>query len=110
MAMTTAFPLGTRQTLLRCGWDVGKSRAHLSADRQGQTVVAFVHADGRWTVETKGWALIGPTRATVLAQGQDDHPAAAAMDANEIVWAWRDGRKAPDHLRNRLTEQGRTML
>ena len=110
MAMTTAFALNTRQTLLRCGWDVGKSRAHISADRDGKTAVAFVHADGRWSVETGAFTIMRGVRMTVLAQGKEAEPAAAAMDANEILWAWRDGRNAPDHLQQKLTEPGRTVL
>lgn len=110
MPMTTSFPLGTRQTLVRCGWEVGKSRASFSVEREGKSAIAFVHADGRWSVETGAFTIMRGVRRTVLAQGRETEPCAAAMDANEVIWAWRDGRKVPDHLRGKLTEQGRAVL
>ena len=99
--MTTTFSDTTRNTLTRCEWQVLTASAHRRIARDGVSFFATVRAPGEWSVSIK--------KAT-LAQGQESHPCLAAMDANEILWAWRDGRKVPDHLRGKLTEAGRAVL
>lgn len=99
--MAAQFDTSSRRTLEAGGWQVGAEVAHRRETRFGVAAFAKVRADGSWSVAIK--------RAT-LAQGQDSHPCSAAMDANEILWAWRDGRKASDHLGGKLTDEGRAVL
>ncbi len=108
--MADQFTAGTREALARNGWTVGATQAHRSEARNGQPLVAKVHADGTWTANRRHYSIRWGIQVTTLASGTEVHPASAAADANEILWAWRDGKKVPDHLRGKLTDQGRAVL
>lgn len=107
--MAAQFDTSTRRTLTAGGWLVGTKTASRSVARDGCNAIAYVTTTGQWTVETQP-AGRHPKHAQVVARGQESHPCAAAMDANEILWAFRDGRRAPDHLGGKLTDEGRAVL
>lgn len=91
----------TARVLKTCGWDVHPAgRLATLAYARGECVWRGVlYADGSWHVEQ----TVIPREAPRIAAGRDVHPASAAMDVHEILWALRDGRTPPEHVRRYLT-------
>lgn len=102
--MGAAFSSRDRDALARAGWDVSRYDAtRWETNPAHGRALARLDPAGRWTVHHV-------PHESALAFGQDQHPCGAACDANEILWAWRDGRRVPDHLRAKLTDAGRAVL
>lgn len=100
----------TRSCLRGCGWTVGRLRAHRSEGNARSVATAFVASDGAWAVSTPVWSIIRSASTTILAMGKESCPELAAMNANEVLWAWRDARHVPAHLAQHVTVAGATLF
>lgn len=101
----------TRSVLRGSGWTVGNLRARRSEGNARGVATAFVTSGGAWAVLTPVRPVILRVPSTsFMARGKESCAELAAMDANEVLWAWRDGRHAPYYLAAHITVAGAVLF